>query len=365
MSMNHNNIRIVMLLALLLLIPARIAQCDTLTLTSGDHLTGTLLNISEGTLSFRTTLAGRIFVPTQEVTQLSTSSFVVVALKDDQLIPGRIATQNNRIVIITPNNDARIALNLEDVASVATTPASEIKGTEKSNTIQGSIATGYKWRDGTKDASGPVTEITLDAQLKKIEIEASAEFEYTQDADSFGRFFDAEVRLQPNNEASIKPQAILEFERDRNQALDLRTDITLGANTTLLEGKKQRIDGFAGVGVSFEEYDSDDLRKDQNNLPLPPPGESSVSDQDLNLNLAVRYSRQWVHQSTIEKELIVRPSLSDSGDLRAELKSRLLMPLPLGMQLQLNLDLKYDNQSPYKDIDNWNTSFGASMRFDF
>jgi Protein of unknown function, DUF481 len=367
MFMNHNNITLAMLLVAVIAICAPKAHSDTLTLTNGDHLTGTLLNISDGTLSFRTTLAGRIFVPTEEIDQISTTSFVVVALKNDQLVPGRIVTLDQNIYVVPPNNDRRIPLKLADISGVSSAPASseESGGEVPPNGIQVTAGVGYKWRDGTKDSSGPVAEINLDAKLKKVDIESYAEFEYTRDAHAFDRFFDAEVRMRGIGDAPFQPQVIVELQRDRNQALESRTDVTVGAQGTIIDNDKQHLEGFAGLGVAFEKYDSHDLRKDQNALPQPPPGEPSVTDQDLNLNLAVRYSRQWYRQTTIEKELVVRPGLSDAGDLRAELKSTLAMPLPLGMQLRLNVDLNYDNQSPYKNIDNWNSSFGASMRFDF
>jgi len=367
MYMNHNNIALAMLLVATTAFYAPRAHPDTLTLTNGDHLTGTLLNISDGTLSFRTTLAGRIFVPTEEIDQISTTSFVVVALKNNQLMPGRIVTQDGNVYILPPDNDRRIPLKLADVSDISSAPASsdESGGEPALNSVQVTGGVGYQWRDGTKDSSGPVAEIDLDAQLKKVNIESYAEFEYTRDAHAFDRFFDAEVRMRGVGDAPLQPQVILELQRDRNQALDSRTDVTVGAQSTIIDNTKQHLEGFAGLGVAFEKYDSHDLRKDQNALPLPPPGEPSVTDQDLNLNLAVRYSRQWYRQSTIEKELVVRPGLSNAGDLRAELKSALAMPLPLGMQLRLNVDLNYDNQSPYKNIDNWNSSFGASMRFDF
>ena len=367
MCTHHSNISAGILVAAvffsLTLSPA--VTADTLTLESGDHLTGSLLNITSGTLTFRTTLAGRIFVPTNEVTALTTSSFVTIALKDNRILPGRIKTANNSIQLVSPNGKEVTTLQLAEIQEVTTLPATEVTSDEEDtrNNFQGSIAAGYKWRDGTKSASGPTLEIKLESETQKINFETQAELEYTEDADALDRFFESETRISKNTASSLSPEIFVALERNRNKALDYRAEIAVGANKILLDDSKQRLQGFAGVGGTIEKYDSDTLRRDQTGMSNA--AESSVHDEDLNLNLDFKYTRRIFANSYMTERVFFRPSLTNFGDIRANLESSLTVPLPLGLQLKMDFKLDYDDETPYNDIDEWNSSIGASLKVNF
>ena len=79
----------------------------------------------------------------------------------------------------------------------------------------------------------------------------------------------------------------------------------------------------------------------------------------------MRYGRPILRNGRLAQDVLVLPSLTDFGDLRATSESALLVPLTSSLKLKLNLRVDFDDEPEFRGIDEWQTSVGASIRWDF
>jgi hypothetical protein len=348
----------------LFILPTSPGSADTLQLANGDRLTGSLINIRSGLLSFRTELAGRIFVPTDEVIGLNTEEFMLVSMNNDTALPGKIVTQDQIIYVINPGADKKTPLALAKVTNIESVPQSpkvaDSESSEKSMEI--SIEPGYQWREGNESNRGLTTNLNLKSRTEKLNLNADLSVELTDDSDHADHFIKAGLEVQGNGDRKIKPTVLVDLERNTDKTIDFRSDIAFGGQKNLIDQESQKLDAFVGLEATVEKFDPDTLRREQTGSPT---SESSRSDEDLNLNLLLKYNRKFLGSSVISKKLTVHPSITNPSDIRAAFESTIQVPLPLGLQLRLNVEIEYDDTLPYADLDDWSTRFGASVKIDF
>lgn len=348
----------------LLILPTALAWSDTLQLANGDRMTGSLINIQSGLLSFRTELAGRIFVPTDEVTGLNTKVFMLVSMNNDTALPGKIVTQDDIIYVINAGADKKTPLKLANVTGIQSVPQSPntVDPSDSNDSLKVSLEPGYQWRDGNESNQGITTNLKVQSQTDKLNLTADLMVERTEDGEHIDHFIEGELEIQANNGKEIKPTILVDIERNTDKTIEYRTDIAIGGKKNLINQEKQQLDGFLGIETSIEKFDSDTLRREQN---ISATSESSKHDEDLNLNILLMYNRQINGSSIISKKMTLHPSITNPSDIRAEFESVLQVPLPLGMQLRLNFEIGYDDTLPYANLDDWNTRFGASVKIEF
>ena len=343
------------------------ARPDTLYLEDGDRLTGSLIVAGQGSLSFRTHLAGKVFVPMAEVRGLSTDDPMLITLEDGKIYTGKLQYKTGNTVVVGRSGVSTSPLDLHRVSEITRLPAQSVvlsspidEGRSPGPEI--SLEVGYRFRTGAQKYQGISTQIKAQHETEHHFLSAKADVELVGDDPALDRFFDAEARGVGRTDHEWYPEFIVEFERNRNKALEFRSDITLGLGRNLAADQRQRLQAFAGLGLAVERFDAAPLRRDQNKVIA---NEQRVSEEELNLTLAFQYSIALAKEIELYESFVARPSLTDPGDLRAEFESVLLVPLTMNLKVKLDLLIDYEDDAKYQDIDFWTTRFGASIRFDF
>jgi len=112
---NHPLIRVI--LTGIAALAASSTWADTLVLRSGETLSGELLDISDGTLTFVTTLSGQMMVPTEEVESIATGSYMRVSLAEGPPMAGRFVVSGGTTRIRRKDGTLTNSLNLASVTS--------------------------------------------------------------------------------------------------------------------------------------------------------------------------------------------------------------------------------------------------------
>lgn len=355
------------LIAVLIVFPQFRSKADTLRLSDGEKLTGSLVNITNGNLSFRTRLAGKLFVPVDEVVGLSTRDFIIVTLADGRVLSGRLATRDRRSYLVNAINGEERPIELSEVSRIANLPSGvEAGGADgkKLSTLQlgVNLETGYQFRQGSDDVSGPTVAVSVNREIDRTRIEARVSVEYTNGEGGLDEFFEAEARVVRDSGKKWKPEIMLELERDRNKALDYRYDLTVGIGRRLIDSERATLEVVAGVGIEVERRDSELSPRDSRRRFARGGAEKN---EELNLNLNLRYTRLLFGETLFEESLVMRPSLSDPGEVRARFESAVIVPLSPGTKLKFNVQIDYEDDPPYREVDELNTAVGASLRFRF
>lgn len=350
-----------------------LAGADTLYLEGGDRLTGTLADITNGSLSFRTKLAGKLYLPLDRVRGVDTTGLITLTLTDGKTLAGRLAYEKGESYLYTSDDTVHGPIQLAEITKISTLPPSALPEQEPSpppdeSPLTVHLDTGYRWRSGTENFSGPRLRLRLLGATKSGTLETTINLEHMGEDGGDGalnRFFDAQARATIDRGATWNPEVTLQLERDRNKGLELRSEILAGLGREVLRDDKQRLHGAAGLGVAFERYDVRPLRRDQGATAPPIGPEEAFSRQEINLDLQLRYERNFLGTGVIRERLTLRPSLSNFGDLRTRLESSVSVPIYLGIKLKVDLLVDYEDDPQYADIDEWSTAFGASMHVDF
>ena len=359
-----NSARTILALVGILTAGTLAAHADTITLKNGDHLNGTLLDISNGLVSFRTTLAGRIMTPADEVVALNTEGLLFVALKDKTALPGRISSEGGGFNVISPDSSETSTIVLADIEQIQRIPESKPDSSAQDEAAKLAITTGYKLRTGTRNASGPTAGAALETTGSRLHMRMEFEGEYTEDADAGDRYMRGAFEVGEADTTKFAPTLILELERDRSRALEMGAQAAAGLRRQLHETDQNSLDGFLGVGVRAEELNPEPLRSDGvDDGALR--GASAKDRTDIQLDVRLRYTREVFSRTTLTEMIRVQPSLGDPGEIRAEWESTLSVPITLNVNLNFDLLFDYESDREYDAIDPWNTTFGAGLQIQF
>lgn len=345
------------------------AAADSLWLKDGSRLTGELVGIGDGTLSFRTRLAGKAYYRLDDVAGVSTDTFVIVALGDEVLLPGRLRYRDGANFVVSQNGQQERTITLTEVTRVATLPNARpedepVQDAGGERPLRAELEMGYRWRSGTVEYSGPFAELDVRGRTSTGELTGRVDAEYIGEGGSFDRYLKAEGRFRPDVLSTWKPEFSLQLTRDRDRALDYRAELTASLNRVFWESGNQELEAGVGLGGGIEEFDPEPLRRDQG-LGIRRLLDGVTSDEELFGHLALRYTRLLFGQVSLEEAIVLRPSLSDLGDFRGEWESALLVPFSDRLRLKFNLVIDYDGDPKYRKIDEWRTSIGASVRVKF
>ena len=358
--------------ALTLLLSASVVGADTITLRRGETLSGEFVTVAEGVLLFRTRFAGQMMVPTDEVASLSTTSEVLVSLASGEEALGQFVVKGGVTHLVSPDGATR-RLELAQVTAAVRNPQSETPPYEENATplegpMRGAWETGVHSRFGGDDYADLFAKLTLMRDTDEYQFRSSLLLERA-DEDVFPRLLraEAEWRLAPDQKAY--PVIGLGVERDTDKGLSLRTSLDLGVGGTLFEDGSERLEGAAGLNASIEQYDAtpvwDEERGTVAYLLRHGSQERRKDFQKLNLRLMLRYKRGLFRNGAFAGGILVYPSVTRLGHIRATSESALLYSLNPRLRLKFNLLIDYDEDPAFREIDKWSTSIGASLLWDF
>jgi hypothetical protein len=330
---------------------------DSLTLTTGETLTGTLVNIDEGLVEFRTRHGSHTFLPI------------------DQIHRGKVANPRELSFDDSPAQIGALSiidgvLMLETGDEVSTMDAGQVTGARPVNTPTG--------QSGTTDFGLESGVLMREANRSRTELYARIELNRDTDwyswrwyalstldgSDDFPRFLRSEFEWNRAPSSSITPFLLAGIERNRDQALDNRVYAAAGVERSWLGVMGGDIRAGLGVGATRERFDAaDELKRRLEERRLF--HDLSRTDTEIDLYLRIIYQAQLRDRLTFQDELRVMPSLTDAGDFRATYDSGLAWRLTDSLELNLRLRIEYDDDPPYSALDEWNAAVGAGVQMRF
>ena len=358
--MTHRSIekKVRALLALILLLAAS-ARADLLVTANGESLSGDLTRVVEGVLVFKTSLEGQMMVPVSEVKSLTTEKSWVVTESGGAVHVGRFVPQGIEEVAGEGGEVKVIELTMSSVDSAklvpgqAAVPAGETRW-------ESEAGAGVRAFEGTEDGVEPLARLGTRRWGERVNTSLQLQFDATG-GDDGPPYFTGSFEVSSASEASWVPFVEALVERNTNEALRVRTGLTLGMryHFSTAEGGP-RLEGIAGLGANYGEWSRGYLERQA--LWERSDGEAH---SEVNALLGLRYSRGiWGggHWST---GLSLMPSLTDADDFRAGAASTVTYPVTSRLELRLEMLMNYDHQPAFSALDRLDTSLGASLEWNF
>lgn len=348
----------------LLVIAATAVPADTLVLKDGDTLFGEFIKIADGALFFRTHLAGKVIVPTDEVESLNAEREMTIALADGRRASGRLVLDAGVAHIVRPDGTDH-ALELGAIAAAMprteAEPSPSLELAAADTGLHGAWETGVHWHTGDDDYADLFARLTLRSESERQAFWADA-FVERADPEVFPRWFlaGAEWRLLP--ERSTYSVIGLAVERDTDKALAARGDLTVALGRTFAANERQELRGDVGLNAETAHYDAQTRWRDQ---PSWLRGDQRKDRQRLNLRLGLRYAWAILGNGQISGRVSLYPGLTDWGNLRARSESSVVFPFGQRLSLKLHVLLDYEGEPEFDGLEQWRTSIGASVLWGF
>lgn len=332
---------------------------DVVELGSGESLSGSIVRVDDGVLVFRTSLKGQIMAPVDTLKSLSSEANLMLVMTGGGTLYGRLTKKDDRTYLVPLDRGATRPVDLAQIQSamvIPSTPSDESLSKEALQEWRATIQSGVVVRDARPGYVDSVSRVEAGRDTGDTRLRAEALVERADPKD-FPRLLRGTASASGSGEAGAAPFAEVQAERDLMKSLDLRTGLSLGLFQELVQTPKQQISGAAGINVTHETWDNARTRAAH---------EYTVSDDELNLHLGLRYSRILFGSSELASQLTVFPSLIDTGEVRARSDTAVTVPLIQSrLLLRLNVLLDYEPARNRMGPDELRTEFGAGLGLKF
>lgn len=340
---------------LLLLVWPCLAWGDTLVLDDGEAFTGQVLRISQDALVFRPTLAGQMMVRTESIDALDTTQNFVVSLADSTILYGRLRLKDDTLAVLPLDGSKPVSIAFGDIdqaLAIPTAPQDDRKGMAA---WRSSVESGILARFGDQ----ALVDAVLRVESERIGARIALRGELTTGLDVDGgqlRYLDGRFVLHDADHGA-GPYGAVEVSRDTHNALDWRTDLSLGLRRAWVQGGDS-LEFYLGVGYDWALWD------DRHTANWP-PASPHRRDETLNLRLGLRYKALLREKTQFIGRLFLLPEIGQWGEIRADSAAEFRYPISDSLHLRLELRLDYNSQKPFRDVSPLEGGVGAGVGVSF
>lgn len=321
------------------------SRADQVTLKNGDRLTGTVISMEEGKLTYRTAYAGEITIPWSEIASLNTDSAVFVTLSDDTSLKG----------ITSPAEDGKLKLKMGKIVETVSFELAEVKAINleaKSKKppvkLKGHVNVGATRSTGNTDTRSVHVDGEIVARTEKNRYTAGVEYNQSKDK---GQLSEDNVLGYLKYDHFFREKWYLynaaSFEKDEFQDLSLRSILGAGVGYQFYE--------TPGLNLSLESglsYVDENRKRGVDNNYLA--GRWALNFDKFFLDNTVQFFH--FHEGLV--------SLESTDDIF--IRSRTGIRVPLYKKLQSTLQYNLDwNKTPAPGVEKTDQKYILSLGYNF
>ncbi len=318
-------------------------KTDVVFLKNGDRITGEVKSLEQGKLKLKTDSAGTIYIEWEEVERLASTQNLEVELESGEKFYGALEPD-------AETGDLKVRTE-EDTEVLAMPRVVRMIPIEESR---------WKRLDGSLDLGFGFTSANNSSQIS-----LGSEVRY-RTRDYLRNLGFNSTRIDQEDGERTKRQSLdggfqrflrnrrfvggtLQFQENEELGLELRSLITAGFGRHVIQTNKRQLDLFGGLARNWEDFEGSEL----------------VESFELVGGLQFAMFRFDDPETDFRINLLVYPSLSESGRVRVEFDTRLRRELVKDFFWTISVYDSYDSDPPVEgsETNDWglNSSVGWSF----
>jgi putative salt-induced outer membrane protein YdiY len=317
-------------LGLAVLAAPRAAQADTITFRNGDRLTGTIVEMLDGKIRFKSAAAGEVLIDTVDVATFSTDGLI-----DLQLADGTVVKQQ-----VEAGPEGRITVTGADGAQEY--EISSLKSLNPRTTWRGNVRAGLLLNRGNTDNDNyyAAFDITRRSELDRWTFNGQYNLVRTEDSDGDKTSTTDNWRVGGKYDYFFNDRlygfAALMVERDRIANLDYRISPSVGLGYQWHESPEWNFSTEAGVAYVYEKYRE------------PSDASPDFDDDDsfVALRFGYHYDRKLNDKVLLFHNLEYLPGLDDIDNYRINGDIGLRASLSTNWFAEARMEMRHDNSPP-------------------
>ncbi len=374
---------------------------DILYLTNGDRLTGRVLEMREGRLSFVTTYAGNLSLDWAAVARVETVDAAFVKQGEKAVLRGRLVPRGDRQGVETDQGWQQ--LNLTAVTGV--TRESD-PPTPAASPWSGTTTAGFTLRSGNTDTFDAAVAIEAKREDERNTLTLGIGGAYGQAENVLNtrrHTLTAKWQFYPTDHLYLFGQGL--EEQDDGRKLDRRVRVTAGLGYDFIDGDRTKLSGDLGLSHTWENWaaytpaerdvardtvrtagrarlhtltaslsdgsiaptlqTARDLLGSVLDIRKPLRDAETRSERYLNVQLGLYFERKVLEHSVLSEKITMHPSLENAGEVQLNAKLAFVTPLREHLDLQIALESAFDSTADKSDVDAWDHTFITGLRYAF
>jgi putative salt-induced outer membrane protein len=318
-----------------ILVAAAPALADVVTLENGDRVSGTIKLIREGKLIIETAYAGEVPIDYAVVTGIETDGEIPVFLASGDRVTGKVeVVEPGKLRVVSASGAVNVAVadvkGLHEPVTEDGRPLSEVEAelaklSSPTGTWAGNLELGGALSDGNTDVLSGFFRLTLTRETPgdKFTFRAAARY-----AEENGNKIVDEQILSLREDVKLDPWyvfALLSFERDQFEDLDLRGIFAPGAGIRFVDEEKLKMDFEAAPTLRYSDY------------------RSRESEWAGELLLGHKVDWNPFGEARVTSDLQLFPSLTQGGEFRLQWEGAIEQPVAEGWFARLSIVDKYNS----------------------
>jgi putative salt-induced outer membrane protein YdiY len=325
---------------LLVLFAAAYAAADTVTLKSGDKITGRVISMADGKLAVETDYMGTVTFDAAKVSSIVTDAPVGVKSAGGTRLVGKLAYQEGANAVVETES-GQLTIRASDVKAIGTA----VEAAAQKPAWHGTFELGITGQDGNKRVFSGNAALNIKREQEGLTLSGYALGRYGTDD---GVVNINQQRAGGRTESVINKDwfwySALDLERDEFKDLSLRTTAAVGIGRTWWKEGDDFWKTGAGVGFAHESY------------------ESGGSDIFPIAQFTSDYSKKIREGVLFTDRTTLTPDLANLKGWRAENDAALQMALNKGgdWRLKIGMNNQYDNE-PSPDVKRLDTFYYLNL----
>lgn len=314
------------ILFLLLILSADYVSADRIVLENGDSLTGKVVSIENGVLTFSTDYSEPVKIKVEKIKKVFTDTAVSVHLSEGEILKGRLDTaEDGKMVVESSSGREPAVVDWKRVEAV--NPPEKKKWS-------GNITVGANHQSGNTDRTGASAGAGAERRTERDRFNLRFLYNYAEEEGEISarNTFGA---LKYDYFFTKKTYGLLSVEMlsDKFKDLNLRTVVGPGIGYQVWESPEKSLGLEAGVS-----YFSEDRVENED-------------EHWITGRLAGNLKWKIYGPVVFTENLLVYPSFEDFGEYQLRNEASLTSPLVSGWSMKLANILEYDSDPP-ADVEN-------------